>query len=236
MGISHCFNLTLRPNVEEVDGIDGLCEAYKNCLNKVQLYGPTYFSEVLTNVAVQSMNLCTQSSQSYNILLIITDGVINDMAKSIDAIVDATRLPLSIIIVGVGDANFDNMEILDADDNPLRHSQTGKLMQRDIVQFVPFNKFKNQHISSIARETLEEIPGQVTSYMSQQGFHPNAPQVENSIDMMNNDLYANIRDDEEDRKETDRQYDNGIVINRPAPAFGDNNRGLDGNPYYQQKN
>ena len=30
-----------------------------------------------------------------------------------DAIVDATRLPLSIIIVGVGNADFENMEILD---------------------------------------------------------------------------------------------------------------------------
>ena len=49
----------------------------------------------------------------YNILLIITDGVINDMKRTCDAIVDATRLPLSIIIVGVGDADFSNMDTLD---------------------------------------------------------------------------------------------------------------------------
>merc|ERR1712045_1097233 len=109
------------------------------------------------------------------------------------------RLPLSIIIVGVGDADFENMEILDADDDPLRHSQTGKLMERDIVQFVPFNEFKNQHISAIARETLEEIPGQVTSFMSMKGIYPNPPQVEQS---QSQGLYDNIYhndDDEEDR-------------------------------------
>ena len=44
-----------------------------------------------------------------------------------DAVVEATRLPLSIIIVGVGNADFSNMDTLDADDEPLRHSQTRKL-------------------------------------------------------------------------------------------------------------
>eukprot|EP01083_Nonionella_stella_P084779 234765_1 len=195
--ISHCFNLTLRPDGEEVDGIDGVCEAYKNCLNKVQLYGPTYFSEIISNAAAKSVDLCSQNEQSYNILLIITDGVINDMQRTTDAIVDATLLPLSIIIVGVGDANFDNMDILDADDTPLRHSRTGRYMKRDIVQFVPFNEFKTQHISAVARETLEEIPGQVTSFMSMHNIHPNPPPVEASRDAIyggpnDANLYANV--------------------------------------------
>ena len=51
----------------------------------------------------------------YTVLLIITDGVINDMQKTMNAIVDAAELPMSIIIVGVGDADFDAMEELDAD-------------------------------------------------------------------------------------------------------------------------
>jgi copine 5/8/9 len=58
-------------------------------------------------------------NQSYNILLIITDGVISDMPKTIDEIVRGSELPLSIVIVGVGDADFDSMETLDADTNPL---------------------------------------------------------------------------------------------------------------------
>ena len=53
------------------------------------------------------------------ILLIITDGIINDMKETIDQIVRGSSLPLSIIIVGVGDADFESLDQLDADDEPL---------------------------------------------------------------------------------------------------------------------
>ena len=42
-----------------------------------------------------------------------------DMQKTIDEIVAASKLPLSIVIVGVGKADFDAMETLDADEEPL---------------------------------------------------------------------------------------------------------------------
>lgn len=90
---------------------------------------------------------------------------------TIDEIVAATNLPLSIIIVGVGNEDFKKMEILDADDVPLR-SSSGKLMERDIVQFVPFNKFKNAHPSRLASEVLAEVPQQFLSYMAKKGIKP----------------------------------------------------------------
>ena len=39
----------------------------------------------------------------------IQDGVITDMANTVDRIVQASNLPLSIVIVGVGNADFSNM-------------------------------------------------------------------------------------------------------------------------------
>ena len=82
------------------------------------------------------------SSQQYFVLLIITDGVITDMDQTRNAIVNASRLPMSIIIIGVGGADFSAMEFLDGDDGRLR-SQTGEAAMRDIVQFVPFRDFQN---------------------------------------------------------------------------------------------
>ena len=56
-------------------------------------------------------------------LLIITDGIIHDMRQTIDAIVEGSNQPMSIIIIGVGQANFKDMEILDADDVVLYNSK-----------------------------------------------------------------------------------------------------------------
>jgi hypothetical protein len=49
---------------------------------------------------------------------------------------------MSIIIVGVGNADFTDMKILDGDDGALR-SPRGEPALRDIVQFVPFRELKN---------------------------------------------------------------------------------------------
>ena len=100
-----------------------------------------------------------QLNQKYNILLIITDGIINDMEKTIDQIVrGSSSLPISIIIVGVGNDDFESMDILDADEVPLYSQRYKKNMEADIVQFVPFRDYKNNP-AELAKQTLEEVPG-----------------------------------------------------------------------------
>ena len=42
-------------------------------------------------------------------ILYLQDGVISDMNRTVDRIVGASKLPLSIVIVGVGGADFSNM-------------------------------------------------------------------------------------------------------------------------------
>lgn len=71
-------------------------------------------------------------------MLILTDGAIMDMQETIDAIVAASGLPLSIVIVGVGLADFSSMQQLDADEAPLFSQSLRVYQTRDIVQFVPF--------------------------------------------------------------------------------------------------
>ena len=45
----------------------------------------------------------------------LTDGELTDMGHTKTAIIKASRLPMSVIIVGVGDADFANMDALDCD-------------------------------------------------------------------------------------------------------------------------
>lgn len=91
-------------------------------------------------------------------LLIITDGVITDLDETRQAIVNAAKLPMSIIIVGVGGADFSAMEFLDSDSGALR-SPSGEVANRDIVQFVPFRQFQN--VSTAAPRPSDQVAGWV---------------------------------------------------------------------------
>jgi len=175
-GVNHCFPLNFDESHPSVEGVRGLFDAYNNSFSFVSLSGPTLFSPILAKTKELVMQSdCTQRNQQYHILLILTDGIICDMDATIREIVHASDLPLSIIIVGVGDADFGNMVVLDADDSPL--VSEGKQMARDIVQFVPFRKFNNQGYEELARETLAEIPEQLLSFMALKGIRPNPPQL-----------------------------------------------------------
>ena len=68
----------------------------------------------------------------YSILLIVTDGEIHDMTQTKDLLVQASQLPLSVIIVGVGKEQFEMMRDLDSDGTLLRASN-GDLSVRDLV-------------------------------------------------------------------------------------------------------
>ncbi|XP_042259866.1 copine-8 isoform X1 [Thunnus albacares] len=172
--VSHEFALNGNPQNPYCAGIEGVMEAYYQSLKSVQLYGPTNFSPVINHVARYAASV--KDGSQYFVLLIITDGVISDMAQAKESIVNASCLPMSIIIVGVGPAEFDAMIELDGDE--VRISSRGRYAERDIVQFVPFRDYIDRtgnHILSMARlakDVLAEIPDQFLSYMRTRGIKP----------------------------------------------------------------
>ena len=96
------------------------------------------------------------------ILFILTDGEIHDKAEVIDLLVQCNRLPISLVIVGVGSGEFTIMNELDDDDCQMVDSH-GNRTERDLVQFVEFKKFKRNGVE-LAREVLHELPRQVEEY------------------------------------------------------------------------
>uniref|UniRef100_A0A8C9VA53 Copine 4 n=1 Tax=Scleropages formosus TaxID=113540 RepID=A0A8C9VA53_SCLFO len=155
-----------------VVGIQGVVDAYQNCLPKIQLYGPTNIAPIIQKVASSaSEEMHTKEAMEYFILLILTDGVITDMADTREAIVHASHLPMSVIIVGIGNADFSDMQMLDGDDGILR-SPKGEPVLRDIVQFVPFRNFKHASPAALAKSVLAEVPNQVVDYYNSKGIKP----------------------------------------------------------------
>lgn len=64
--------------------------------------------------------------------MILTDGEIHDFEDVKDLLYEASNLPLSVIIVGIGNEDFEKMIYLDGDVEPLRNSK-GEKAKRDLV-------------------------------------------------------------------------------------------------------
>ena len=158
--VNHFFPLQT-PGNQPCTNITQILQAYAASFSYVELSGPTMFAPTLKGV----MSFISQAKQkdplAYGILLILTDGCITDFNEAIEMIVDASSLPLSILIVGVGNEDFENMRILDGDNTKIS-DQRGRSPVRDIVQFVEINK--KQNVSQLSEDLLKELPRQITEY------------------------------------------------------------------------
>lgn len=59
--------------------------------------------------------------------------MITDIEATIDQIVVLSDHPISIVIIGVGEADFSEMTVLDADESPLYSKMLDRYASRDIV-------------------------------------------------------------------------------------------------------
>uniref|UniRef100_A0A7S4RD51 C2 domain-containing protein n=1 Tax=Ditylum brightwellii TaxID=49249 RepID=A0A7S4RD51_9STRA len=171
--IRHVFQCGPAP---EVNGVDGILEAYRSTFRTgLGMSEPTDIEDVVRAAAakaVQGQSIAqARGGQSYSILLILTDGKITDVNKAANAIRTVCDSPLSIVIIGIGDADFRGMNYLD-----------DMQADRDIVQFVPFNQYRHdKHALSAA--TLSEIPDQLVGYFLKHGIHPNPPEQQSMDDI-----------------------------------------------------
>lgn len=161
--VEHVFPLNYSEN-PNVHGIENMIRVYKESLPRTHFSGPTNFSPFLNKVK----SIVEKTNGVYTVVMILTDGMISDLQNTIDSIVECSRYPLSIIIVGIGNADFSSMETLDGDDMPLTDSQ-GRSVARDIVQFVPFKEVGNDE-DKLRELVLMELPGQIETFYTQRKF------------------------------------------------------------------
>jgi hypothetical protein len=84
--------------------------------------------------------------------------------------VRASRLPLSIVVVGIGGEDFSNMEGLGGSN---LGSRAAGYVERDVVQFSSFAEASHDG-GALAARLLAELPGQFLAYM-RCGSRPGKP-------------------------------------------------------------
>jgi copine 4/6/7 len=97
------------------------------------------------------------------LLLILTAGNVENVKETKTQLIEASEDPLSIVIVGIGDADFNGMEFLDEHDS----SKEGG---RDITKFVRFSDYKS--FNALTEAVLDEIPDQLVEYFYNKEIMP----------------------------------------------------------------
>ncbi|KAL7551847.1 hypothetical protein ACHAWF_015046 [Thalassiosira exigua] len=207
--VRHCFQVG---QSQAVHGVAGILEAYKSVFKTpLVMSGPTVFTEVISLAAAEARSRQEKHPLSYTILLLLTDGAVTDVEATKQTLASVADAPLSIVIVGIGNADFSAMQFLD--DFERRNS-----LNRDIVQFVQFNLHQHNK-TSLTRATLEEIPDQVVQFFHRRHIMPQPQQQFSmsriSVDSANEDVDIDLS--------MNYQDDGEIVLNGNQPgAYIDN--------------
>lgn len=92
-------------------GLEACLARYRQIAPFVKLAGPTSFAPLIH----QALRIVVKNENQYHILLIVADGQVTPtcLEDTIEAIVEASNYPLSIIMVGVGDGPWDTMSSFD---------------------------------------------------------------------------------------------------------------------------
>ncbi|EPS60918.1 hypothetical protein M569_13882, partial [Genlisea aurea] len=147
------------------NGFEEVLSRYRELVPNLKLAGPTSFAPIIE----MAMSVVNRSGGQYHVLLIIADGQVTRSVdteygqlspqeqRTVQAIVEASKLPLSIILVGVGDGPWYTMKEFD-DNIPAR--------EFDNFQFVNFTETMSENVHHVRKETefalsaLMEIPTQ----------------------------------------------------------------------------
>jgi len=165
---SHCFKLNMN-NDTYIDSIEDIISNYSKRLKNIQFSNPTYLHYVLREVISLIKNVKSESKViNYCTLLILIDGAFDDLNEVKNLIVEASKLPISIIIVGIGNANFDKLEIFNDKEKPIVAPSNGEKIYREMVQFLRHVKFDTEDM--LAEKALHKLPIQLMEYCKMKGL------------------------------------------------------------------
>lgn len=175
--LPYMFALDSETGKPELENVEAVVDAYWKRLEDVKLGGPTHLAPIIQGIAAYAEKEVSQCSQHYTIGLVIVDGIVNDVDHLIDVLVDVERSPLSIVVVGVGPADFRLMNELFSRNRRQLRSKGGKTASRINTDFLSLRRHAaNPGVNdSMARDVFANISQQIVTFFKSKGIVPNLP-------------------------------------------------------------
>ncbi|KNB45277.1 hypothetical protein JH06_2314 [Blastocystis sp. subtype 4] len=164
------FPMNGNPSDPYIHGTNAVLKAYRAMVKNLLPSYPTYFQHILRKAIERAKEAETKKGKEYVVLILLSDCGIVDQVETARLVIEASHLPLSLIILGMGDNDFQFMNVLDGDDRTL--SFNGEKPARDMVQFVKFEELRYKSCEEIIENLLFELPRQFMDYMNAHGYSP----------------------------------------------------------------
>jgi len=181
----YIFNI----NLEEDKSIHfaNFIQIYENCLNYIISEKKVCLSLMVKKITKDIFRFYDE--RYYNIFFILarelTDA--SDKQNTIDAFIESGYLPLTIIIIGEGENNFESMKELFG--KKIKQSSNGMLKNRDNIIFMNFSDDFNENSELLAEWCLREISKQMLCFYNLAKCNPeqikknNVGNIKNSINI-----------------------------------------------------
>ena len=153
--VRHIFQCGQSPTV---NGSQGLVDAYRSVFESdLTMSGPTIMKSVLNAAAARAKKVHMDPSKQlkYTVLLILTDGVVNDLESSREFLSKLRHLPLSVVVVGIGRTDFTQMIQWNEQPSQFRGKFT-------FVEFRPLQF----DLEALSGKALERVPQEVVDYFN----------------------------------------------------------------------
>ena len=155
---SKIFNINSEKD-QDIYTIDNVINDYRKSLNNISLTGPTLINPIIKKEIDRIKK--ENNLLMYHVLMILTYGKIYDLGQIISTINTESSLPLSLVIIGIGNSEFKD----------IIHSLKSNSTKRNIARFVPFNICRNK--GELSQQALDQIPNQIIEYYLNGNIDPN---------------------------------------------------------------
>ena len=196
------YKLIFNLNLEEDKSIhcENFNQKFDNCLNYIVPEKKVLLSLMIKKITKDIFQFYDE--KFYNVLFIFARELTEDKDRqnTIDAFIESGYLPLTIIIIGEGKNNFENMKGLFS--RKIKQSSKGMTKNRDNIIFISYSDDFKENPELLSEWCLREISKQMLQFYKLSKCPPN---------YIKNNSVGNIRNSINNYRQTYVQYESKIL-------------------------